>query len=332
MILTQTNIQIVQIFDFLLETADKSENKDGESDDGNNITELIENLKNRYLLETIGIVQYYIEAETEREKNRAIENFCFILKKLDLENSLALFSLRLKTKCDTIDTLIDVTKEQENTCCGNFECLNSEAGEYYCANCGKLEFGDITVTVLNSQQDRRIRSPCTESINHWKSWYNKIFAKEDINIDKCTEVLQKVFAQHQLYGPDLTCQVIREYLEQYKLAEFYDYVPLIRKKLTGISPPQPTKEEEDLMFQYFIKCINAYNIIKDNQKSHKPYCPYFIYKIVELVYKNQPKKKRDILMCIHMQTPKTTIKNDKIWKEICTIESEFQYSPTSPFI
>ncbi len=68
------------------------------------------------------------------------------------------------------------------------------------------------------------------------------------------------------------------------------------------------------MTVYFTKIIKAHEEIKPDNKTNVSYHPYFIYKIIEHMMRNNKRRRNGILSCIHLQSRETLIDNDKMWK------------------
>ena len=84
------------------------------------------------------------------------------------------------------------------------------------------------------------------------------------------------------------------------------------------------------IFNYFNKAVQAYNESYKTTRTNNniKYYPYFIWKIIEIIYKDQPRRRYEIFECIHLQNLDTLKKNDKIWKNICNKIPEFKFKPT----
>jgi hypothetical protein len=86
--------------------------------------------------------------------------------------------------------------------------------------------------------------------------------------------------------------------------------------------------ELHLLFNYFDKATKTYENIKPSSKKNSLYYPFLLYKLLEIIIKDE-NKKNGLLNCIHLQSYETLIDNDKIWSEICKYNKEFTYKPTN---
>lgn len=182
------------------------------------------------------------------------------------------------------------------------------------------------------QEGQRTKHGSYDPSKHCKFWIDRIQAKGDKEIpDKVINDIKLCIKRNKIKNIDeITCKEIRKYLRQTKNTIYNEHIPLIRKIITGITPPQLTDRETQLIIIYFGKAIKIYEEIKPADKMNVPYHPYLIYKIIEHILKDSKNKQRmkNILCCIHLQSRETLIENDKTWKQICERLDDVTYKPT----
>lgn len=234
----------------------------------------------------------------------------------------------LSSQCD-IPYEIRRVKYDQCACGGQMEEYPSSS-ELICKRChaivnisGKL----FKTSQIYNQDGPRSKHGSYDVKRHQKTWMDRIQAKETVDVSECVELINICRIRDDL--PRLTCNKIREYLKEIGMTQFNYNVPLIRKKITGISPPQYTCEEERLIGMYFANANVIFDQIKPNSVSNNPYHPYFIFKIIEYVFRDDPRKV-ETLSCIHLQSDETLYKNDLYWQEICKHLPEIKYIPTDP--
>lgn len=220
--------------------------------------------------------------------------------------------------------------------CHNKMKYSDNKSELYCVNCGNIFilYGNyIEDNFIYNDSYLKTKNTGYDPSKHCRFWIERIQAKESIEIPK--KVIEKVkhcFLRDGLKKKEhITCKIIRTYLRELTLSEFNEHVPLIKKILSGKSPPQLTSAEVQLINIYFSRVIKIFEIIKPPNKVNCPYHPYFIYKILDqiLVNKKDRIRKKEILANIHLQSRDTLIENDKIWKKICSHIKIFKYKPTN---
>ena len=202
-----------------------------------------------------------------------------------------------------------------------------------CKQCGLTE--NLYGTVFEDEQfyyqeGQRTKHGSYDPSKHCKFWVERIQAREATEIP--TDILKKIKSRifsYKIYNiEDVTCEFIRKILRELQLSKYNEHVPLIRKLITGITPPQLTDYELQLIYIYFDKVIKIYDKIKPVNKTNCFYHPYFIFKIIEHILKDNRRRLRDIIYYIHLQSRETLIKNDRIWRKICDEIEEITYIPT----
>lgn len=210
--------------------------------------------------------------------------------------------------------------------CGNCNIkmvVKINTSELICQKCGNI----ITLigTVLDdnhlySQEGQKFKHGSYNPMRHCKSWIESIQAKDKslISEDIINKIRDKIKKNRIINVNNITIDQYRKYLKELKLTSYNNNITLIRKQITGISPPQLSHDETTMLYNYFDKSIKTYNLIKSKDKRNSLFFPYFIFKCLELIVKD-PNKKKELLNCIHLQEKNTLIDNDKYWHQICTI-------------
>ena len=263
---------------------------------------------------------------------------------------------------------VEMEENNFNVCehCGTNMKISVETSEILCPNqkCGIVKTMYNMIFDENQYYDQNV-NPCKikrhATIKHCDEWLKKIQAKVSVEIpDEIIEILnKKVVAEFRRKNINkslhsLTCKKIRSWLngcwwtpnrkrkKTSRLTDFNEYVPTLRKILTGIHgtmilPPQLSSQQEELMLGMFSRVMDVYDGIinteemlyklrLNKEQSNKRYYPYFIYKLAEILFRNE-KWLPDFLECIHLQNPKTLYRNDLIWQDICT-SMGLEYIPT----
>jgi hypothetical protein len=210
----------------------------------------------------------------------------------------------------------------------------SSESELKCNLCGKTKqlFGSSNdESQFYGQDGVKVKHTTYEARRHYITWMDKIQAKESQSFpQECKEALEKLIKRDKVNITKLTCEMIRKYLKESKLSKYNSRVCYIHKELTGVIPPQLSLDEMQLMSSHYTKVVSLYNTYIKTEKtnSNQLYYPYFIYKIIQHIFKNKPDKLL-LLKYIHLQTSITNKKHDKTWKIICDNSGlEYTYEPT----
>jgi len=219
--------------------------------------------------------------------------------------------------------------------CNNKMDIDPLTSNLICKKCGLTN--ELYGTVFEDdqffyQEGQRTKHGTYDPSKHCRFWVDRIQARETTDIPESVILkLKECIIRDKIKNKNLiNCNQIRKYLQQTFNSRYNDHVPLIRKLLTGITPPQLTDYEMQLIHIYFDKVIHIFDDIKPPNKTNCPYNPYFIYKIIEQIIKKDSDRirKLKILACIHLQSRETLIQNDLIWGLICERIPEFVYVPT----
>jgi hypothetical protein len=250
---------------------------------------------------------------------------------------------KLKKKLVTIEnTKIYTNFKRHNydTCsCGTRMDFISETSEMQCPNdlCGKLE--TIYGSIMRDEQhhtphDGQKKHGGYDTSRHYRFWMERLQALESTTFeDEMLNKIEYVLNRDNYNRQTLTCEEIREVLKDSKVnaTTLNDHAPLLVKLFGGPAPPRFTHREHRILSVRFNKVMALYDIVKPTG-GNKPYYPYFIYKIVEHEFRENPEKLR-LLDYIHLQSRETVIKNDKTFLKICSIALEtdgLHYSATDP--
>jgi len=225
----------------------------------------------------------------------------------------------------------------ENCICGSRMHVRPELSELVCMDCGIVK--TIIGTVFRDEQfypqDGQKTKHCGYDIGrHYHFWMERLQALESKTFtDEEINAMEAILDRDNVDRRKLRCEDIRALLKNPAInsTKYNDHAPLLVKILGGVPPPQLNFEETRLCGTRFNITMRLYDIVKPSG-GNKPYYPYFIYKILEHMLKDNPEKLR-ILDYIHLQSRETVIKNDKYFKEICelaSVKDGLVYTPTDP--
>jgi hypothetical protein len=274
----------------------------------------------------------FINTENILGKLKRVYMYCRKLQKIyDIDNEM-LFNAFYDYDYIAVE-INPNTKTIDNCSCGNQSIVESKTSESIC-KCGKVEklYGIVFEDEqFFYQEGQRTKHGKYDPTKHCKFWVDRIQAKENTEMpESLINGVKGKIKRDNIWLESLTCNAIREYLKELKKTRYNDHVPLIRKIITGIEPPQLTDYELKLIYVYFARVMQIFNKTKPDGTFNSPYHPFFVYKILEQILKKSDDKKRrdDILACIHLQSRETLINHDLIWEPICNQISEFTYIPT----
>jgi hypothetical protein len=158
---------------------------------------------------------------------------------------------------------------------------------FLCIQCGGTidAAEDITESNSSSSISKNLTSKHDSDI-HCTGWLRRIFAIDMKEIPDI--VMNHVRNSIALSGikdiSSVKCRNIRDYLQDKKYANYYDYCPLILNKINNSAPAELSEGDRIFITSYVSKCISIYMETKPDWKSKCIYYPYFIYKVIEQVF------------------------------------------------
>lgn len=243
---------------------------------------------------------------------------------------------RLLTIYENTSLTLDIsTTNAENCICGKKMVVNPKTSEIICSSCGFVQILIGTVfdnSQVYNQDGGRYKHANYDPNRHCKFWVDRIQAKENTvisknDIDKINYCITRDNIKNK---KNISIEQFRAYLKECKLSNLNDHLPLIKKIITGYTPPQLTYNETQTLYNYFDKAIKTYEKIKPKDKKNFIYYPYLLLKLLDLIIEDKARKKA-FLCNIHLQGSDTLTYNDNNWFKICELNKEFTYRPTERF-
>ncbi len=243
---------------------------------------------------------------------------------------------RLLIKYESINLEVKTNELVFDVCeCGTKMEIHPVSSEMVCEKCGysyMLEGTVLEDTMFYSQTETRYKHANYQPAKHCRCWLERIQAKENNTISK--EHLDKIescIKRDNINNKKaIPVSQFRKYLKDCNLSELNEHIALIRKLVTGVSPPCLTYAETQIIINAFSKSVKAYNLIKPNTKLNILYYPFVIRKLIEM-HVSDYNKKKELLAFIHLQGSNTLSQNDKLWAQICKVIPEFIFKPTDRY-
>ena len=255
----------------------------------------------------------------------------------ETEYELEIISKKLE-HAQCIEINIQLEKRNYEVCkCGNRMTVIPELSELRCDLCCKTK--KIIGAVFRDdqfypQEGQKTKHGGYDTTRHYKFWMERLQALESKSFsDIDVHNIEYVIARDSHNRKDLNCETMRYILKDPIVGATHlnDHAPLLVKTFGGVPPPQLDFQENRLTAIRFNKAMKLYDEVNP-EGGNKPYYPYFIYKILEHMFKDSTEKLR-ILDYIHLQSRETVIKNDKYYMQMCVMaepEDGLVYTPTDP--
>ena len=286
------------------------------------------------------IQQYYNlqnNQDEENDKNNSLEEYQ-IKKKSNMNDFI-----NTTRNCDKADllntymTLIDkshISSQYYNE--KIFYCINCQnnttektivqsEGFVVCSKCG------MTENIVIDSEKPSYREPlqetsyfCYKRINHFNEWLSQFQAKESTEIpdnvyDQIINEIKKLRITNML---KLTPDKMREILKKLKLNKYYEHVPHIINKLSGLPPPIMSREIEEKLRSMFKEIQEPFlEVCPKDRKNFLSYS-YVLHKMCELLGLDQ------FLNCFPLLKSREKLHNqDIMWKQI-TYRLKWEFIPS----
>ncbi len=260
-------------------------------------------------------------------------------RSLDFESTLNAACKNLDY-AQSIEINLKIERTNYEVCkCGIRMTVIPEFSEMWCdisnGGCGK--FKKIVGMVFRDdqfypQEGQKTKHGEYDTSRHYRFWTERIQARENkVFPEEDTAEIDRVIERDGIDRRSLNIQIMRDILKETKLTGYNDHAALLVVLHGGAAPPRLDFQENRKMCNRFHRAMTLYDIVVPGG-GNKPYYPYFIYKIVEHEFRNNPEKLR-LLDYIHLQSRDTVVKNDKIFEKMCELADERDgmiYIPTDP--
>lgn len=185
----------------------------------------------------------------------------------------------------------------------------------YCRQCFTVE-NIITDNEKPSYKDppKEISYFSYKRINHFSEWLNQIQGKETTDIPE--EVFNSIILElnkQRIYDlSTVTPLKIREILKKNKINKYYEHIPYILNKITGIPNPHLNPDLEDKLKNMFREIqVPFLKFSPSNRKNFLSYS-YVLHKFIQLLNEHEFLRYFPLLKSrdkLHQQ--------EQIWKKIC---------------
>jgi len=221
------------------------------------------------------------------------------------------------------DEMTASKKPDEDSFCQRCNCvryMHHAEAMMICPECGSYE-----AIVIDSDKPNYKDPPVEISnfpyrrINHFNECLSQFQAKESTEIPQIVydTILMEMKKERITNMADLTKDKVHKYLKKqtdkkFKFTNYYEHIPHIINKLTGIKPKTLTAKQEDELRTMF-------HIIQEPYERHKPKnrknflnYNYVLYKFCEL------KGYDEFLDCFPtLKSKEKLYQHDLVWKKIC---------------
>ena len=198
---------------------------------------------------------------------------------------------------------------------GNLVCIECGHVDQIVVDMEKINFKDPFYENKNSGYKR---------MNHFSELMNQFQAKEttDINNSIYKMIITELKKQKIIDPVILKKKKLREILKKLELNQYFEHIPFIINKLTGLPPPTMSRATEELIKTMFKKIQEPFEMYRPKCRKNFLNYNYVFHKFFELLELDQ--------FLLHFPLLKSLNKlreQDEIWENICK-HLKWQYIPS----
>lgn len=199
--------------------------------------------------------------------------------------------------------------------CGVEKILQSTDGYMVCLECGHSDQIIVDMEKINFKDPfYENKSTKYKRMNHFSELMNQFQAKESTEIPpKIINMIIGEIKKQKITNPNkLKKNKMRSILKKLELNQYFEHVPFIINKLTGLPSPTITREIEEKLKSMFKEIQNPFEIFKPKNRKNFLNYNYVYYKFFELLELDH--------FLPHFTLLKSATKlreQDEIWEKIC---------------
>lgn len=266
---------------------------------------------------------------TNYYNNRNLNQISELSSKEDSTTLLSLFDGTSKKKIsksnevyeDYLKCTVNKTIKKQNTntqlCeeCGIEKILQSSDGYMVCIECGHSDQVIVDMEKINFKDPfYENKSTKYKRMNHFSELMNQFQAKESTEIpQKIINMIIIEIKKQKIINPNkLKKKKMRSILKKLELNSYFEHVPFIINKLTGLPPPTITREIEEKLKSMFKEIQTPFILFKPKKRKNFLNYNYVYYKFFELLELDH--------FLPHFTLLKSATKlreQDEIWEKIC---------------
>lgn len=249
--------------------------------------------------------------EDKQTNTKSILEYLNPNKEIKKENKVTRASL-FNTYCQRVDGIRiekDDGKNRIKYCdtCKIEKTLDIAESSYICPQCGLMEY--VLIDEDNMIKDY---SPYQRR-NHFKEWLNQFQAKETTEIpDSVFDDINNEISKNKIRDiTKIDRNRMQKILKKLGYNKLYEHIPFIINKITGISAPVITRDNEEKFINMFMMIQEPWEIYKPKGRKNFLSYPYILYKFSELL-------ELDYLLPYFPMLQQQKLKEqDIIWEKFC---------------
>jgi hypothetical protein len=193
--------------------------------------------------------------------------------------------------------------------------IQPSEGYLVCLECGHSDQVIIDTEKINFKEPfYENKNSGYKKMNHFSELMNQFQAKEstDINPEIFKMIIIEIKKQKITNPLHLKKKKMREILKKLELNQYFEHIPFIINKLTGLQPPTITREYEEKIKTMFKKIQYPFELYRPKYRKNFLNYNYVFYKFFELLDLDHFLPHFPLLKSINKLR-----EQDEIWENIC---------------
>jgi len=203
----------------------------------------------------------------------------------------------------------------ECPCCGNTRKIFNSEGICVCEECGEVEAIIVDSDCPNYKDNVPEKSGYPyKRINHYNEWLSLFQAKEstDIPYDVYNNVLNELQKRKIKKKTKITIQLMKKIMKDLNLNKYYEHIPHIISKITGLPPPTISRDMEEKLRAMFKEIQEPFELYRPKDRINFLSYSYVLHKFCQLLELD------DFIRCFPLLKSRDKLRQyDRTWRKIC---------------
>lgn len=267
----------------------------------NRNTQVVEQKSITNLNQSKNLLDFFNSQKKNKEKNVYNENETILEEYL---------------KC-TLNKNIKKKNIQIQICpdCNIEKILQSNDGHMVCMSCGHSDQIIVDMEKINFKDPYyENKSTGYKRMNHFSELMNQFQAKEstDISPKIFNTIILEIKRQRIIDPTKLTKKRMRFILKKLELNQYFEHIPFIINRLTGLPPPTITRELEEKLKSMFKEIQEPFKHFRSKKRKNFLNYNYVFHKFFELLEMDHFLQHFPLL-----KSPSKLREQDELWERIC---------------
>jgi hypothetical protein len=199
--------------------------------------------------------------------------------------------------------------------CNIEKILQSNDGHMVCMSCGHSDQIIVDMEKINFKDPYyENKSTGYKRMNHFSELMNQFQAKEstDISPKIFNTIILEIKRQRIIDPTKLTKKRMRFILKKLELNQYFEHIPFIINRLTGLPPPTITRELEEKLKSMFKEIQEPFKLFRSKKRKNFLNYNYVFHKFFELLEMDHFLQHFPLL-----KSPSKLREQDELWEKIC---------------